>query len=59
MDPIGFEAGDANLYRYVGNGATNLVDASGLFEINIQGRGGDNNWNFNLNIGDGKPLCWF
>lgn len=30
QDPIGFEAGDANLYRYVGNGPTNGVDPSGL-----------------------------
>ncbi len=29
-DPIGFEAGDANLYRYVGNGPTNATDPSGL-----------------------------
>jgi RHS repeat-associated protein len=29
-DPIGFEAGDANLYRYVGNGPGNRVDPSGL-----------------------------
>ncbi len=28
--PIGFEAGDGNLQRYVGNGATNAVDPSGL-----------------------------
>ncbi len=27
---IGFRAGDANLYRYVGNNATNEVDPSGL-----------------------------
>ena len=30
MDPLGFEAGDANLYRYVGNGPTNWTDPSGL-----------------------------
>ena len=30
QDPIGFEAGDANLYRYVGNGATTKTDPSGL-----------------------------
>ncbi len=30
-DPIGFEAGDTNLYRYVGNGPVNGVDPSGLF----------------------------
>jgi RHS repeat-associated protein len=29
-DPIGFAAGDPNLYRYVGNGPTNSVDPSGL-----------------------------
>jgi hypothetical protein len=30
QDPLGFAAGDANLYRYVVNGATNEVDPSGL-----------------------------
>jgi RHS repeat-associated protein len=29
-DPIGFSAGDANLYRYVGNGPVNGADPSGL-----------------------------
>ncbi len=29
-DPIGFAAGDANIYRYVGNSPTNYVDPSGL-----------------------------
>jgi RHS repeat-associated protein len=29
-DPIGFEAGDYNLYRYVGNSPTNFNDPSGL-----------------------------
>ena len=29
-DPIGFDAGDANLYRYVGNGATGAVDPNEL-----------------------------
>ena len=29
-DPIGFSAGDANLYRYCGNGPVNFVDPSGL-----------------------------
>ncbi len=32
-DPTGFAAGDANLYRYVGNGPTNATDPSGLFDI--------------------------
>ena len=30
QDPAGFAAGDANLYRYVGNDPTNEVDPSGL-----------------------------
>ncbi|MEM9828735.1 MAG: RHS repeat-associated core domain-containing protein, partial [Planctomycetota bacterium] len=33
QDPIGFAAGDANLYRYVGNGPTNATDPSGLEEF--------------------------
>ncbi len=32
QDPIVFQAGDANLQRYVGNNATNAVDPSGLEE---------------------------
>ena len=35
-DPIGFAAGDANLYRYVGNEVTNATDPSGL-EIVLDG----------------------
>ncbi len=30
QDPLGFAAGDANLYRYVGNDSTGMVDPSGL-----------------------------
>ncbi len=30
QDPIGFAAGDMNLYRYVGNSSPNFVDPSGL-----------------------------
>jgi RHS repeat-associated protein len=30
QDPIGFAAGDGNLYRYVGNNPANLTDPSGL-----------------------------
>jgi RHS repeat-associated protein len=30
QDPIGFSAGDPNLYRYVGNNVPNLADPSGL-----------------------------
>jgi RHS repeat-associated protein len=29
-DPLGFDAGDANLYRYVGNEPTDVTDPSGL-----------------------------
>jgi RHS repeat-associated protein len=29
-DPLGFEAGDPNLYRYVGNSPTNATDPLGL-----------------------------
>jgi hypothetical protein len=29
-EPMGFEAGDANLYRYVGNSPTNYIDPYGL-----------------------------
>jgi RHS repeat-associated protein len=32
QDPIGFEARDPNLYRYVGNGVTTKTDPSGLEE---------------------------
>jgi len=32
-DPIGFDGGDANLYRYVGNNATGATDPSGLWEV--------------------------
>jgi hypothetical protein len=30
QDPVGYAAGDANLYRYVNNGPTNHTDPSGL-----------------------------
>jgi len=32
-DPIGFVAGDLNLYRYVGNGPSNGADPTGLLDI--------------------------
>ncbi len=31
VDPMGFDAGDANLYRYVGNGVTTRSDPSGMY----------------------------
>lgn len=38
-DPIGFKAGDRNLYRYVGNTSSVLVDASGLLHMRSIGLG--------------------
>jgi RHS repeat-associated protein len=35
QDPIGFGAGDSNLYRYVHNGPTIHTDASGLYETDV------------------------
>ena len=32
-DPLGFKAGDANLYRYVGNDSVASIDPSGLYYI--------------------------
>jgi len=32
VDPLGFGAGDVNLYRYVGNGPVSAVDPSGMEE---------------------------
>jgi RHS repeat-associated protein len=37
QDPSGFAAGDANLYRYVGNSPTNATDPSGLDSIKVPG----------------------
>lgn len=34
-DPLGFEAGDANFYRYVGNNPTNAVDPHGTDIVEI------------------------
>ena len=40
-DPIGFEAGDANTRRYVGNSPTNATDPSGLAGYFFDGTGND------------------
>ncbi len=36
-DPIGFAAGDSNLYRYVSNSPTNKTDPDGLEERDVNG----------------------
>lgn len=33
QDPLGFDAGDSNLYRYVGNAPTNATDPSGYWSF--------------------------
>ena len=38
-DPSGFTAGDANLYRYTGNGPTNFTDPTGLWQRATGGPG--------------------
>ena len=41
QDPLGFAAGDANLYRYVGNSPTNATDPLGLLRyVDPEGAGG-------------------
>jgi RHS repeat-associated protein len=35
QDPIGFSAGDSNLYRYVGNSPLNATDPSGEFRVPV------------------------
>jgi RHS repeat-associated protein len=44
QDPLGFDAGDDNLYRYVWNGPTNATDASGLKTTTWKG-GENTDWN--------------
>jgi hypothetical protein len=38
QDPIGFSAGDMNLYRYVGNSPTNATDPSGMDRESLVGK---------------------
>jgi RHS repeat-associated protein len=44
QDPIGFLAGDPNLYRFVGNDPTNVIDPSGLDGTVSSGGGSGFNW---------------
>jgi len=46
QDPIGFAAGDANLYRYVGNGPTTKTDPSGLQSPGEQPWYSDSGWDY-------------
>jgi len=62
QDPLGFAAGDSNLYRYVNNEPTNATDPSGL-QAPIQGSGGQTGdhtiserFNDNFKIPDLPPL---
>jgi RHS repeat-associated protein len=36
QDPLGFGAGDSNLYRYVNNGPASTTDPSGLVDIEVE-----------------------
>jgi len=53
-DPLGFAAGDTNLYRYVGNLPVNSTDPSGLCARNL-GLGGISDRIDNLLKGIGNP----
>jgi RHS repeat-associated protein len=60
-DPLGFGAGDPNLYRYVGNNSTNLTDSTGLdwlldFSIAIT-PGASAVYDAHQQLG-GKPATW-
>ncbi len=46
VDPMGFAAADANLYRYVGNEAITAVDPSGLERGDWDSLGGWNPWSW-------------
>jgi RHS repeat-associated protein len=54
-DPMGYAAGDANLYRYVGNNPVNGVDPSGLQEDQA-----DQGWTWGkfLRAVGAAPICW-
>ncbi len=49
-DPLGFAAGDPNLYRYCGNGPTNFTDPSGMYQSG-GASGGGGGWSGNTGTG--------
>jgi RHS repeat-associated protein len=55
QDPIGFAAGDMNLYRYVGNSTPNFTDPTGLdryiTQFDVWGIGGTGSYLENLHVG--------
>jgi RHS repeat-associated protein len=54
-DPIRFDAGEGNLYRYVANNSINTIDPNGLWGIGW----GDSAGNVSWNIGWGDPNLLF
>jgi len=54
-DPIRFDAGDVNLYRYVFNGPINLSDPLGLWGIGFY----NSNLSSGFNVGVGAPSWVF
>jgi RHS repeat-associated protein len=53
QDPIGFQAQDANLSRYVGNDASNSADPTGLVDINSPSNYGQPGSSFTVAHGAG------
>jgi RHS repeat-associated protein len=45
VDPMGFGAGDTNLYRYVGNNSTNNTDPTGMWSLQEAWNGAQQLWN--------------
>jgi len=55
QDPLGFAAGDSNLYRYVNNEPTNATDPSGLDQIQL-GAGNSVSWSMQADNGPTIPI---